>query len=84
MLLVEAGYRCAFHTFGGIMSSAEWDAVIKPQCEDWKDWVHGMVATINALGWGVYRVAELSEEKFRAPRLRRLRGLRPHRHVRRV
>lgn len=64
MLLVEAGYRCAFHTFGGIMSSPEWDAVIKPSCQGWKDWVHGMVATINALGWGVYRVAELEDNKL--------------------
>jgi len=64
MLLVEAGYRCAFHTFGGIMSSPEWDAVVKPSCDEWKDWVHGMVACINALGWGVYRVAELSDDKL--------------------
>ena len=58
-LLVEAGLRCAFHTFGGIMTSAEWDAVIRPQCKTSEDWVHGMVATVNALGWGVYRVHEL-------------------------
>ena len=58
-LLVESGLRCAFHTFGGIMTSAEWDAVIRPQCKTNEDWVHGMVATVNALGWGVYRVQEL-------------------------
>lgn len=58
-LLTEAGLRCAFHTFGGIMTSAEWDAVIRPQCRTSEDWVHGMVATVNALGWGVYRVHEL-------------------------
>jgi len=63
-LLVEAGFRCAFHTFGGIMSSAEWDAVIKPQCKTKEDWVHGMVATVNALGWGVWRVHELSAERL--------------------
>ena len=58
-LLIEAGLRCAFHTFGGIMTSPEWNAVIRPQCKTQEDWVHGMVATINALGWGVYRVQEL-------------------------
>lgn len=58
-LLIESGLRCAFHTFGGIMTSPEWGAVIEPQCRTSEDWVHGMVATINALGWGVYRVHEL-------------------------
>ncbi len=64
MLLVEAGYRCAFHTFGGIMSSPEWDAVIKPSCDQWQDWVHGMVACINVLGWGEWRVHELTDDKL--------------------
>ncbi|QDG51343.1 hypothetical protein FIV42_11500 [Persicimonas caeni] len=63
-LLVDAGYRCAFNTFGGIMTSAEWDAVVRPQCETREDWVHGMVAVVNALGWGVWRVHELSEDKL--------------------
>ena len=63
-LLVEAGLRCAFHTFGGIMTSAEWDAVIRPQCKTREDWVHGMVATVNALGWGTWRVMELAPDRL--------------------
>lgn len=63
-LLVEAGYRCAFNTFGGIMTSPEWDAVVKPQCKTTEDWVHGMVAVVNALGWGVWRVHELSSSRL--------------------
>jgi hypothetical protein len=63
MLLTDTGYRCAFHTFGGIMTSPEWDAVIRPQCKTQADWVHGMVATVNALGWGVWRVSELTENR---------------------
>lgn len=63
-LLGEAGFQCAFHTFGGIMTSAEWDAVIKPQCKTREDWVHGMVATVNALGWGVWRVHELTPDRL--------------------
>ncbi|MEC7525030.1 MAG: hypothetical protein VYE22_34430 [Myxococcota bacterium] len=63
-LLVEAGYRCAFNTFGGIMTSAEWDAVVKPQCKTTEDWVHGMVAVANALGWGVWRVHELTPSRL--------------------
>ncbi len=62
MLLQDAGYRCGFHTFGGIMESAEWDAVVKPQCKTQEDWVHGMVAVVNALGWGVWRVVELDDQ----------------------
>jgi len=62
MLLVDTGYRCAFHTFGGIMTSPEWDAVIRPQCETRADWVHGMVAVVNTLGWGTWRVVELDND----------------------
>jgi len=63
-LLVEAGHRCAFNTFGGIMSSAEWDAVVGPQCKSKEDWVHGMVAVTNCLGWGTWRVADLSADRL--------------------
>ena len=59
-LLTEAGRRCAFNTFGGIMLSGEWDAVIKPQCQTREDWAHGMVAVVNALGWGCWRIVEIS------------------------
>lgn len=62
-LLVEAGLQCAFHTFGGVMSSAEWDAVVAPQCKTKEDWVHGMVAVVDALGWGVWRVHDLEPGK---------------------
>lgn len=59
ILLKEAGQVCAFHTFGGIMQSAEWDALIKPQCKTTEDWVYGMVSVVNALGWGRWSVAAL-------------------------
>ncbi|MCB9613904.1 MAG: hypothetical protein H6722_15800 [Sandaracinus sp.] len=64
LLLLDAGRRCGFHTFGGIMSSAEWDAVVAPQLKSKLDWVHGMVAVVNALGWGVWRVAEVDERRI--------------------
>jgi hypothetical protein len=64
LLLVEAGHRCAFHTFGGIMESAEWDAVVRPQCRTWEDWVAGIVACVNALGWGVWRIHELGPDRL--------------------
>ena len=61
-LLIEAGHVCAFNTFGGIMTSPEWDAVVLPMIEKKEDWVYGMVAVINALGWGIWRIKELVPE----------------------
>lgn len=58
-LLVEAGHGCAFNTFGGIMKSAEWEAVVMPMIESREDWVRGMVAVVNAFGWGRWQVTDL-------------------------
>ena len=63
-LLIEGGLRCAFHTFGGIMTSGEWDAVVRPQCKTDLDWAHGMVACVNALGWGTWRAIEASPQRL--------------------
>ena len=62
-LLVDAGYRCAFHTFSGVMESAEWEALVRPMCKTDEDWVHGMVAVLNTLGWGLWRVLELGRDR---------------------
>lgn len=61
-LFIEAGHVCAFNTFGGIMTSSEWDALIRPNLKDDTDWVHGMVAAVNALGWGRWEVEDLSTD----------------------
>ncbi len=61
-LLIEAGHQCAFNTFGGIMTSQEWEGLIKPQLRNKKDWVHGIVAVVNALGWGRWQVTNVSEK----------------------
>lgn len=58
-LLVEAGHVCAFNTFGGIMLSAEWEAVVAPMIETREDWIRGMVAVVNALGWGRWTIERL-------------------------
>jgi hypothetical protein len=58
-VFIQGGHICAFNTFGGIMSSPEWYQLIAPLCESDGDWVHGMVAVINALGWGVWRVERI-------------------------
>ena len=58
-LLIEAGHICAFNTFGGIMKSDEWKGLVLPMIKNREDWVHGMTAVVNALGWGIWRVEEL-------------------------
>ena len=61
--LVSAGHVCAFNTFGGIMLSQEWEAVVGPMLEGRDDWVTGIVGVINALGWGVWHVEQLTPGK---------------------
>lgn len=58
-LLTEAGHICGFRTMGGIMMSTLWKEKIMPMIRDQSDWIHGIVAVINSLGWGVWRVTEL-------------------------
>lgn len=58
-VLVQGGHICAFHTFGGIMCSPEWYSLIQPHCKDDADWLHGIIAVINALGWGTWRVEKI-------------------------
>jgi hypothetical protein len=56
---VQCGHVCAFNTFGGIMESPEFHGLVVPMCRSIEDWVHGMVAIINALGWGTWRVEKI-------------------------
>ena len=58
-IFIQSGHVCAFNTFGGIMSSPEWHAVVEPMCQTREDWLHGMIAVINALGWGTYRIEKI-------------------------
>lgn len=64
-LLIEAGHQCGFFTFGGIMLSPEWEGLIQPQVQEKKDLVHGLIATINAFGWGRYQVTDVSDQGAR-------------------
>lgn len=58
-LFIKAGLYCAFFTFGGMMESQEWYNIVVPMCHNDEDWMHGMVAIINTLGWGIWRVEQL-------------------------
>jgi predicted hydrocarbon binding protein len=59
IVLTEAGHVCAFHSFGGILASEEWHSRVAPSLRDGEDWVHALVAVINSLGWGTWRVHAL-------------------------
>lgn len=61
-MFIQAGHICAFNTFGRIMSSPEWYELVMPMCDTKEDWFHGMIAIVNTLGWGVYRVEKLDPE----------------------
>lgn len=52
-MLIESGHVCAFNTLGGIMQSAEWDAVVGPYLDKPEDWLYGIAAILPALGWGI-------------------------------
>jgi len=65
-LFVEAGHVCAFNTFGGIMQSNEWNGMIKPMLKSTDDWIHGIVAVVNAFGWGFWEIDEfIPNERLR-------------------
>jgi hypothetical protein len=59
-LLIEAGHVCAFFTGGGMMTSPEWDALVLPMLKTRDDWVHGIVALVNASGHGTIKVLDVS------------------------
>jgi hypothetical protein len=61
-LFVEAGHVCAFNTMGGIMISPEWDALVLPMLKTRQDWLYGIVACVNALGWGTWKVLDATPE----------------------
>jgi hypothetical protein len=61
-LFTEAGHVCAFYTMGNIMTSPEWDAVVLPMLRTREDWLFGIVACINALGWGTWKVLDVTRD----------------------
>lgn len=62
-LLMEAGHACGFFTYGGIMTSPEWEGAVKPYLKTKEDWIKGLAALINTMGWGYHTAVELSEER---------------------
>lgn len=62
-LLLEAGYACGFFTYGGVMTSQEWSDVIRPLLYTKEDWIWGLLALINTMGWGYHTAIELAPER---------------------
>ena len=62
-LLMEAGHACGFFTYGGIMTSQEWEGAVKPYLKTKEDWIKGLASLVNTMGWGYHTAVELSEQK---------------------
>ena len=60
-VLIDAAQWCAYGTFGGIMASQEWAAMIAPQIKSVQDKLDGLVAVTNCLGWGHISQYKLDE-----------------------
>lgn len=62
-LLLEAGHACGFFTYGGIMTSKEWEQVVQPYLKTKEDWIKGLASVINTMGWGYHTAAQLGQQK---------------------
>lgn len=65
-LLYNAAHECGYHTGYGIITSEEWNAVVKPMIEKVpEDILHGAYAVFTAWGWANSEIVELfSGEKM--------------------
>ncbi|KQC14565.1 MAG: hypothetical protein APR63_05530 [Desulfuromonas sp. SDB] len=62
-LLVNAAHECGYHTGYGIITSKEWDAVVKPMISCTEDVLHGAFAVFTAWGWAKSEIIELEPNK---------------------
>jgi hypothetical protein len=59
-LLYNAAHECGYHTGYGIITSDEWNAVVKPMVENVpEDILHGAFAVFTAWGWADSEIVEL-------------------------
>ena len=69
-LLRESGQVCAFHTFGGILLSPEWEGLVGAPTGDLEEHVIACCAIARALGFGRWCIEELDPDRrfvLRAP-----------------
>jgi predicted hydrocarbon binding protein len=62
-LLLESGHACGFFTYGGVMTSEEWNTVVKPLLKTKEDWIKGLASLVNTMGWGYHTAVELSKDR---------------------
>ncbi len=59
-LLYNAAHECGYHTGYGIITSQEWEAIVRPMIEKVpEDILHGAYAVLAALGWADAEIIEL-------------------------
>lgn len=59
-LLYNAAHECGYHTGYGIITSDEWNVVVKPMLENIpEDILHGAYAVFTAFGWADSEIVEL-------------------------
>jgi hypothetical protein len=59
-LLYNAAHECGYHTGYGIITSEEWNKVVKPMIEKVpEDILHGAYAVFTAWGWANAEIVEL-------------------------
>ncbi len=59
-LLYNAAHGCGYRTGHGIVTSDEWNAVVKPMLEEMpEDVLHGAFAVFTAWGWADSEIIEL-------------------------
>lgn len=59
-LLVNAAHECGYHTGYGIITSSEWNAIVKPMVTTVEDVLHGAFAVFTAWGWADAEIVELT------------------------
>ena len=62
-LLGESGHVCVFYTFGNILLSAEWEALVGPLSGEVPDTIAYCCALARALGFGHWTIGELDPGK---------------------
>ena len=59
-LLYNAAHECGYHTGFGIITSDEWNAIVKPMIKNVpEDILHGAYAVFSAWGWADSEIVEL-------------------------
>ncbi len=62
-LLTEAGQVCSFHTFGGVLASPEWDAMVGAPSGEASEILVGSLALARAFGFGRWSLEDWIPEK---------------------